>query len=157
MYYQPSYTVSEATKRMEHYCAYQDRCHQEVGRKLKDMNMIQEASNQIILHLLDNDFLNESRFAQSYVRGKFRIKKWGKIRISQELKRRNISTYNITLGLKEIPEDEYLTSFNDLALKRFNQLDTEVNIQKKRKKFVDYLLYRGWESSLTWGKVRELF
>lgn len=157
MYYQPSYTVSEATKRMEHYCAYQDRCHQEVGRKLKEMNMIQEASNQIILHLLDHDFLNESRFAQSYVRGKFRIKKWGRIRISQELKRRNISTYNITLGLKEIPEDEYLTSFNDLALKRFNQLDTEVNIQKKRKKFVDYLLYRGWESSLTWGKVRELF
>lgn len=157
MYYQPSYTVSEATKRMEHYCAYQDRCHQEVGRKLKEMNMIQEASNQIILHLLDHDFLNESRFAQSYVRGKFRIKKWGRIRISLELKRRNISTYNITLGLKEIPEDEYLTSFNDLALKRFNQLDTEVNIQKKRKKFVDYLLYRGWESSLTWGKVRELF
>lgn len=157
MYKHSSYTVAEATKQMEHYCAYQDRCHQEVGRKLKEMHMIQMASDQIILHLLDHNFLNESRFAQSYARGKFRIKKWGRIRISQELKRRDISIYNITLALKEISEDEYLKSFNDLAQKRINQLDAEVDIQKKRKKFVDFLLYRGWESSLIWGKVRESF
>ena len=157
MYKQQSYTVDEATKQLEHYCAYQDRCHQEVRQKLRDIRMIEAASDQIVLHLLEHNYLNEGRFAQSFARGKFRIKKWGKRRIQQELKRREISAYNITLALKEISNDDYISAFHDLAEKRFQQLQNEANIQKKRKKFVDYLQYRGWESELIWSKVKELF
>jgi regulatory protein len=153
---QKSYTVSEATSRMEHYCAYQERCHKEVRQKLKDMRMIPEAIEQIIHHLLQHNFLNESRFAQAFARGKFRTKKWGKHRIVNELKLRDISKYNINLALKEIPENEYITTFHDLAEKRISQLTSEKNIQKKRKKLVDFLLYRGWENHLVYDKIREL-
>ena len=82
-----SYTLEEARKKLEYYCTYQERCHQEVTRKLREMKMIPEAIDQIIVHLIKENFLNETRFAQSFARGKFRIKKWGKQRISNELKK----------------------------------------------------------------------
>jgi len=152
---QPSYTVNEATKKIEHYCAYQDRCHKEVVSKLKDMGMIPIAVDQIISKLIQDNFLNEERFAKSFARGKFSIKKWGKKRIVSELKQRSISKYNITSALKEIDEDIYLTTLDTLAQKRLEQIK-ETNIQKKRKKLADYLLYRGWESHLVYEKITDL-
>jgi len=151
-----TYTVTEATSRLENYCAYQERCHKEIQQKLREMKMIPEATDLIILHLLQHNFLNESRFAQAFARGKFNHKKWGKHRIIRELKIRNISKYNQDLALKEISEIDYLSTFDALAEKRFLQLVSEKNLQKKRKKFVDYLLYRGWESNLIYEKSREL-
>jgi regulatory protein len=141
---------------MEHYCAYQERCHKEVYQKLKDMRMIPEAVEQIIMHLLQHDFLNETRFAQAFTRGKFNTKKWGKQRIVRELKMRGISKYNIDFALKEISENDYLHTFQLLSQKRLEQLSLEKNLQKKRKKLADYLLYRGWESALVYDKIREL-
>ena len=129
-----TYTLSEATRRIESYCAYQERCHKEVHQKLKDMFMIQEAIDVIICHLLQHNFLNETRFSQAYARGKFRTKKWGKNRIIRELRFREISTFNITIALKEIPESDYLKAFDTLAEKRFAQLEQEENHQKKKKK-----------------------
>ena len=153
---QKSYSVSEAIRRMEQYCGYQERCHKEVQQKLREMRMIPEAIDQIINHLLQYNFLNETRFSQAFARGKFRTKKWGKNRIIRELKFRNISKYNITIALEEIQEAEYQKTFNELAEKRMSQITSEENLQKKRKKLADYLLYRGWESHLVWSKVNEL-
>lgn len=149
------YTIQEATKKIESYCAYQDRCHKEVVSKLKEMGMIPIAIDTIIGQLIENRFLNEERFAKSFARGKFNIKKWGKNRIVKELKFRNISKYNITTALKEIEPEAYLTTLDDLAYKRLQQI-TETNIQKRRKKLADYLLYRGWESHLVYEKLQEL-
>ena len=153
---QKTYTLKEAQAKLESYCAYQERCHKEVNQKLRDMKMIPEAIEVIKLHLLEHNFLNETRFAQAFVRGKFNHKKWGKIRIKRELNYRDISKYNIALGLKEICEEKYLNTFNELAKKRFEQLSSETNLQKKRKKIADYLLYRGWESFLVYDKIRAL-
>ncbi|QIE59554.1 RecX family transcriptional regulator [Rasiella rasia] len=150
---QKTYTVEEAKRHLERYCAYQERCHKEVQKKLRDMRMIPEAIDLIIHHLLQHNFLNETRFAQAFARGKFKTKKWGKQRIVRELKFREISKYNITLALKEISEEAYLKTFHELAEKRLRQLEFETNIQKKKKKLADYLLYRGWESNLVWEKV----
>ncbi|MBT8262411.1 MAG: RecX family transcriptional regulator [Bacteroidia bacterium] len=151
-----TYSVEEAKSRMERYCAYRERCHKEVHQKLVEMRMIPEAVDLILHHLITQNYLNETRFSQAFVRGKFRIKKWGKHRIIRELKSRNISKYNIKLGLKEVPEEEYLTVFHELSEKRWQQLASEENLQKKKKKFTDYLIYRGWESQLIWEKLREL-
>jgi regulatory protein len=125
--------------------------------------MTPDAIDLIIHHLLQHNYLNETRYAKAFSRGKFRAKKWGKIRIIRELKLRNISKYNIDLSLKEIPEDEYRSTFDELAEKRFRQLSSDlpdresgIALQKKRRKLADYLLYRGWESGLVWEKVREL-
>lgn len=155
MPYQKAYTLTEATKRLEGYCAYQERCHKEVWTKLEEMGMIQEAIDQIMVHLIENSYLNETRFAQTFARGKFSIKKWGRKRIVNELQQRNISKYNIEIALKEIDEDGYLKALNALAIKRLEQL-SEKNVQKRRKKLADYLLYRGWESHLVYAKIKEL-
>ena len=149
------YTIKEATKKIESYCAYQDRCHKEVNGKLKEMGMIPLAIDTIIGQLIEDRFLNEERFAKSFARGKFNIKKWGKNRIVNELKFRNISKYNITTALKEIDPQEYLNTLDTLAIKRLGQI-SESNIQKRRKKLADYLLYRGWESHLVYEKLQEL-
>ncbi len=149
------YTFDEAKRRLENYCAYQERCHVEVERKLYQLNLTAQEKEHIILYLLEQDFLNEERFSKAYARGKFNIKKWGKVRIVRELKYRKITNYNINQALKEIDEVEYYATFSELAVKK-NQQITETNIQKKRKKLADYLLYRGWESHLVYDKVIEL-
>ena len=97
-----TYTVDEAQKKLEHYCAYQERCHKEVRKKLWEMKMIPEASDHIMVHLIQHNYLNEERFAKAFVRGKFRIKKWGKNRLVRELKLRDISKYTMDVALKEI-------------------------------------------------------
>jgi regulatory protein len=150
-----SYTLKEAKKKLEHYCSYQERCHKEVELKLAEMRVIPLVKEEIILHLMKYDFLNEERFARSFARGKFRIKKWGKVRIVRELKFRNITDYNIKLALTEIDLDAYYTTFNVLAEKKCTTL-RESNMYKKRKKLADYLLYRGWEADLVYKKITEL-
>ncbi len=151
-----TYTVQEATRKLEHYCAYQERCHKEVRQKLKTMHMIPEAIDVIIVHLLHHNYLNEARFAKTFVSGKFKIKAWGRRRLTFELKQKDISKVNINQALAEIEESEYIEVFNGLAEKKANSM-TEINKHKKKRKLIDYLLYRGWESHLVYEKARELF
>ena len=152
---QKTYSFDEARKKLEFYCSYQERCHKEVYEKLKSMRMIPEAIDLIIVHLLQNDFLNEARFAQTFIRGKFRIKKWGKFRLTLELRKRDINKTIIKLALMEIEETEYLQVFHSLAERKAETL-RESNKLKKKKKLADYLLYRGWESHLVYEKVNTL-
>ena len=151
----PSPTLTEATHKLEGYCAYQERCHKEVIDKLRNMGMIPEAIDHILVHLIEHNYLNEERFAKSFARGKFKIKKWGRTRIVNELKQRGISRFNIRTALKEITEEEYVSTLDSLAKKRLEGL-RETNGLKRRKKLADYLLYRGWESHLVYEKVSEL-
>ena len=151
---QRTYTVDEAQRKLENYCAYQERCHKEVKTKLLEMRMIPEAIDQIVVHLIQENYLNEERFAKAFVSGKFRIKNWGKNRIIRELKFKEISKYSIEIALNEIKEEDYLNTLDDLILKRIDQIN-EQNKFKKRKKVADYLLYRGWESHLIYEKIND--
>lgn len=150
-----TYTVNEAQGKLEHYCAYQERCHKEVVEKLRSMNMIPQAIDLILVHLIQNNYLNEERFACSFARGKHRIKFWGRIRIANELKFRNISQYNINTALKELTATEYAATFHTVAERHWNSI-TERNTLKKRKKFCDYLLRKGFESHLIYEKLKDL-
>lgn len=147
-----SFTVEEAQKKMEHYCAYQERCHQEVVQKLKSLNMIPEAMDQIIGQLITDNYLNETRFAQSFARGKFRIKKWGKIRILGQLKFRGISAWNIKKGMAEIEPDAYLDTFDALFNELWDQFE-HLGYLKCQKKVHDRLQYRGWENELIYQAI----
>lgn len=150
-----SFTLLEAQQKLEHYCAYQERCHQEVIDKLKTMGMIPTVINTVVSHLIEANYLNETRFAQSFARGKFRIKKWGKLRIKRELKARQISEYNIKQGLKEIPDSEYETTFWLLFEKRKQEvIGDPLDVQKK--KILNYMVYRGWESQKVCDALREI-
>jgi regulatory protein len=148
-------SVKEAIHKIEHFCAYQERCHDEVVQKLRTMKMDSNEIDEILAHLIQENYLNESRFACSFARGKHRIKFWGKVRIINELKFRNISTYNINLALKEITAEEYETNFNALAERNWLSIK-EANGLKKRKKYCDFLLRKGYESNLVYEKVKEL-
>ncbi|MEN1785692.1 MAG: regulatory protein RecX [Bacteroidota bacterium] len=148
-------TVTEATRKLEHYCVYQERCHQEVIQKLKRLGMGTIAIDHIVAHLITHKFLNEERFARSFARGKFHQKKWGRNRIISELKQRNISEFNIRLALQEINPHEYLEVFDALVDKRLIEINN-APLQKRKRKLADYLIYRGWESHLVYEKVNEL-
>ena len=149
-------SFEEIKKALEYYCSYQDRCHKEVETKLKQYNLIPEAKEEIILSLINENFLNEERFANSFARGKFRIKKWGKQRITRELKFKGVSSYNINNALKEIDANEYIETLNEIAAKRF-EIINETNPYKKKKKLTDYLFRKGFESNLIYETVNKLF
>lgn len=151
-----TYTVEEAKRKLETFCAYQERSHKEVVEKLQKMRMIPLAVDEIVVYLIEHNFLNEERFAKSFARGKFRYKKWGRIRIKQELKQRGLSAYVIQSALNELDDDEYLEVFNVLAEKKQAEIK-EKNPYKAKRKLADYLLYRGWESNLVYQKVSELY
>ena len=140
---------------MEYFCAYQERCYKEVEDKLYSFTLSISEKEQVLTYLIENNFINEERFAQSFVRGKHNYKFWGKNRIVNELKFRNISSRNIQTALKEIPKEVYLENFHRLAEKQWNSI-TERKGQKKNKKFVDFLLRKGYESDMIFEKLNEL-
>ncbi len=148
-------TLKELKLKLEHFCAYQERCHLDVVQKLRGMAIDSNSIDEIVVYLIQNKFLNEERFACSFARGKHRIKNWGNIRIINELKARNISQTIISMALKEITTEEYYTTFEILSLRVWEN-NTEKNQLKKRKKFCDYLLRKGFESQLVYEKVKEL-
>lgn len=149
------YSIKEAILKIEHYCAYQERCHQEVESKLWEMKLDSDERDQVMAHLIGQNFLNEERFARSFARGKHRIKHWGKIRIVNELKLRKINQTLIRMALNEITDEEYFETFEALSQKNWESI-RETNSLKKRKKFCDFLLRRGFESHLIYEKVKQL-
>ncbi len=145
----------ELKQKIEQYCAYQERCHEEVCQKLSALKATSNEKELLMVHLIESNFLNEERFAKSFVRGKHSYKKWGKIRITNELKSRKISTKLIEIALKELSTNSYLLTFNTLAEKIW-QSTIENNRLKKRKKCCDFLLRKGYESDLVYEKIKEL-
>ncbi len=150
-----AFSLKEIYDKIEYYCSYQDRCYKEVEQKLNSFFLIPEAKEKIIIHLIENKYIDEERFAKSFVRGKHNYKSWGKNRIIQELKFREISKRNIDIALKEIPNDVYLDNFHTLAEKNWNSIKEQKG-PKKNKKFVDFLLRKGYESTLIYDKLQEL-
>lgn len=149
------FTVDEIKRKIEQYCVYQDRCHKEVEQKMKDYNLIPEAKEIILISLMQDNFLNEERFAKSFARGKFRIKYWGKQRIIRELKFKDISAYNIKTALKEIDEKEYLKTIYRITENR-NEVISESNIYKRKQKLIGFLMRKGFENELIYKVVNEV-
>ena len=134
----------DALSLMQKFCAIQDRCQAEIRTRLIEHSIYGEALEQILAELISDDFINEERFAKAYVRGKFRIKRWGKMKIVKELKFRRISTYSINKGLKEIDYDEYLATLNHLLEKK-NATVRSKDKWDKRKKLTSYASQKGYE------------
>jgi len=150
-----NFTVNEIEFKLKQYCSYQDRCHNEVEKKLKTFDVISEVKEQIISNLISENYLNETRFCKSFVRGKFKIKNWGKRKITLELKNRKVSNYNLKEGLKEINEIDYLDKLENLFNKKLASLD-HLSLINKKKKILSFLLYRGWETNLIYEKLNQI-
>lgn len=147
---------SDIVKKLQRYCVYQDRCHKDVTDKMKLMKIPYTLYDNVLVELIKDDFLNEERFAFSFIRGKFRIKQWGKIKLKNELFQRNITSALINNALGQINDEDYNKTFDELALKKFNYLNQDTSL-KSKKKFISYLQYRGWENDLIFKKVNDFF
>lgn len=140
-------SLLEAKVKLEAYCAYQERCDQEIRIKIANWGIYGDEVDFLISDLITSNFLNEERFASAYVSGKFRIKKWGKIKIKQGLKQKNISAYSMNKGLKEIDEAYYLQTLEELAISK-NNLIRAKDKWDRRIKLQRYLHSKGYENDL---------
>lgn len=136
--------LQEIQKKLEYYCSYQERCHMEVEQKLRSLHLNAKECENIIVHLIEHNYLNEERFAELFTLSKFHQKKWGKKRIERELKARKISEYLIRKSLCQIPEEEYRKMFEEQAQKIWDSI-FEAHGLKKLKKWQDQLFRRGYE------------
>lgn len=150
-----SFTFSELKQKLADYCVYQDRCQYEVELKMREFILIDQAKEEIMIYLIQNDFLNEERFTKSYIRGKFYQKKWGKRKILNELKKRNIPLKLINSCISEIDETDYLNTFQKLATEKWKILKDK-NVFIKKKKLQSYLLQKGYENELIYDFFREI-
>lgn len=139
--------------KLRHYCAYQERCHEEVRTKLLSLKVYGDALEEIINKLIEEDFLNEERFAKAYAGGKFRMKKWGRGKIIQGLKARKISDYCIKQGMTEIPDDDYHKTLQSLVKSTIKKYHTG-NVFETKSKTANYLISRGYESELVWDAIQ---
>ena len=150
-----NFNVKDIQKKIEYYCSYQERSHTEVTNKLYKMGVKKTNVNQILANLIQNDFLNETRFATQYTNGKFRIKFWGKKRIKYGLKKHNISDYNIRYAINNIKDEEYKKILNNITKKVLGSCQKE-NLKKKKEKVFIALKYRGWESELIYEQIKKI-
>lgn len=148
------YSFLEAKSKIESYCAYQERCHKEVVDKLYEWGQLQNDIDILIADLISNRFLDEERFAEAYVSGKYRIKKWGRNKIKIHLKQKHISDYSINKALKLIDNEEYQSNIKNLANKKLSTLSG--NKWEKMKKLQNYLLSKGYESEHISELLKEL-
>ena len=145
----------EGLAKLQKYCAYQDRCHQEVRTKLINLGIYGDVLEEIISELISDNFLNEEKFARSFARGKFRMRRWGKNRIVNELKFRKITDYCIRKAMTEIDDEEYLQTLHEVIQKKKKHL-REKDPFKANNKIAKYAIGRGFESELVWKKVKEM-
>lgn len=142
-------TQREALEKMAKYCAYQERCQFEVRQKLFGEGFTDDEIENIICDLIEQNFIDEERFARAFVRGKFRQKRWGKIKIKQHLKQKQISDYCIRKGFEEISNEEYFEQLELVISKKSSSL-TEANDFIKKQKVAKFALSRGFENNLIW-------
>ena len=140
--------------KIQSYCLYQDRCINEVKNKLFSLKVNDDLGQKIINHLIDNDYLNEERFVKLFIQGKLRIKKWGKIKLKYELKIRGINNNTIDTHIKNISEDEYISYFDEFSSAKIKFL--KGTLDKKKRSFINYFTYRGWENQLIYQKLKDI-
>jgi regulatory protein len=147
----------EALRQMQRYCAYQDRCHLEARRKLLDLGIFGQDLEEILLALIEDKFLDEERFARSFARGKFQIKGWGRIRITAELKQRQISSYCLRKAMEEIDPEAYLQKLEQQLRTRAEQYNNDPsNPFEIRQRLAQYGIRKGFEPEVVWETLKKM-
>ena len=147
MLYKKYLTKEQALQKLKHYCAYQERCHSEVKDKLYKLGVWKKEHDEIMATLIEENYLNEERFAIAFAGGKFRVKQWGRVKIKYELKQKQVSEYCIKKALKQIEEGDYLKVLNKLAKEKYASLKREQYLVRK-KKTMNFLIGKGYEIEL---------
>lgn len=145
--YKKQLTKEQALQKLKHYCAYQERCHSEVKEKLYSLGVWKKEHDELISTLIEENYLNEERYAIAFAGGKWRVKRWGRVKIKYELQQKQVSDYCIKKALKQIEEDEYQRVLKELADEKYASLKAD-QYMIRYKKTLDYLTRRGFEPAL---------
>jgi len=145
--YKKYLTKEQALQKLKHYCAYQERCHNDVKEKLYKLGVWKKEHDENIAALIEENYLNEERFAIAYTGGKFRINSWGRVKIKYALKQKQVSEYCIKKAMKQISEEDYMKLLNKLAKEKYAALKADQYLVRK-KKTMDYLITKGFETNL---------
>lgn len=149
--------LSKVKKKIASYCAYQERCQQEVRNKLYTYGLHKNEVEELISWLITENFLNEERFAQTFAGGKFRVKQWGRLKITQALQQKEISSYCIKKGLAEIEDSTYVETIKKLAEKKLNEFQLKIsNTYQLKDKTSKFLISRGFEPDLVWQVLKDI-
>jgi regulatory protein len=146
-------TPNQALLKAANYCAYQERCHKEVQERLGEWGIWGIDAQEILLQLIEQNYLNEERFAIAFAGGKFRVKHWGRVKIKLELKQKDISIYCIKKALNEISDNDYLQTLNEQIEKKWAET-RNINLLSKRAKVARYVIGKGFEQDLVWNILR---
>ena len=149
-------TKEQALQKLRHYCGYQERCHSEVKEKLYELGVSKIHHDEIIATLIEENYLNEERFAIYFAGGKFRMKQWGRIKIKYQLKQKQVSEYSIKKALKQIEEKAYLNTIKKIATGKLKNLKGERDIFIQKRKLYDYLLQKGFEADLINKEINKI-
>ena len=150
-----NYDVINAIERLKKYCVLQDKCKWDASQKMQTWKLNKKTQQNILELLIKEKYIDEERYAKSFCRGKFKIKKWGKLKIISALKRKYISVENINIGIKEINKNEYLETLEDLYQKK-KKSTRIINTHIKNKRIAEFLINKGYESNLVWNKIKKL-
>ena len=145
--YKKALTAEQALQKLRHFCAYQERSHQEALQKLRQLHCAQKVQDSVMASLIQDDYLNEERFAIAFAGGKWRAKQWGRYRIRYELKQKGVGDYCIQKALQQIEDEEYLSVLSGLAMSKYDSMSGESSMIRQ-KKTSDYLIARGFEPAL---------
>lgn len=154
MPFQQSTTKEQAFQKLKHYCGYQERNHSEVKEKLYSFKLRKSEVEELMSRLIEEDYLNEQRYAEQFAGGKFRIKQWGRVKITYELKQKRVSEYCIKKAMKVIDEADYQKTVEKLFTAKLKTLKSETNHFTRKRKLQDYLLQKGYEFSLVQQLIR---
>lgn len=149
-------TPVQAREKIRRYCAFQERSHQEVRNKLYEYGIYRSDIDEILTDLITEGYLNEERFSKAFAGGKFRMKKWGRIKISHALESKGISPNCIRIGLKEIDETSYVNTLRELLEEKSRHID-EGNIFVLRDRISKYAIQKGYEPDIVWKEINQLF
>ncbi len=155
MFLKTKLTKEQAIEKIKHYCSYQERCHSEVKDKLYSYDLRKNEVDEIISQLIENNYLNEERFAVQFAGGKFRMKHWGRKKIQYELQQKAVNNFIIKIALKEIDEEKYFETLEKLAQTKWNALNVENSLLRQSKTNA-YLLQKGYEQRLISQVMHEI-
>lgn len=147
-------TPQQAKLKLMSFCAYQERSQHEVRQKLYDYGLYSAEVEEIIVDLIEDNFLNEERFARAYAGGKFRIKRWGRLKIKQGLQNHRLSAWCMKAAMEEIDEEEYMQVLEGVLHKKWEQLMGKKDFERQQL-CARYALGRGYESDLIWEVLKK--
>lgn len=154
MFKRTALSPEQALQKLRHYCGYQERSHNEVQEKLYAAGLRKKDVEAALATLIEENYLNEERFALQFAGGHFRLKSWGRVKIRYELQQRKISEYCIKKALAAIGEEDYEKTLSRLAEKKWETFNDETNIFSRKRKLQDYLMQKGYESDRVAAVIR---